>query len=387
MTPLQSCLANAPRHGIHHHRLVRMGACATGQLGVHERRCDHCDNAQIVPNACRERACPFCRQRERGEWVRLTESLLPPVPYFHIVFTVPAQFRVFARHDPAMFHGLLMNSARQALLDICQDPRHLGATPAAFAVLHTWNQRLHLHPHVHVVVSAGGLSDDGRWLYAGSTRKKAFLVPQRVLRAHFQTLLINGMLAKFDEQAWHRLPDGIEARHQLRSWLIALKRVSWNIHLERPLSGPQALVRYLASYVNRIAIDPRRVTAYDGETVTFTWSDRRHGAIRRNDCIPAADFLRRFRQHLPPRGFVRIRYWGLMAHRTRKTQLPIARRAITTVPVPPSLPQPTAHTDQGEAHAVAGMRCPSCGIGMLIVIGCRRQAPAQPPAEPPLHDQ
>lgn len=376
MTPLQEVLADGERHGFPRLDLSRMGQCATGALGTHQRQCDQCGVAQTVANACRSRACPFCRQRERGEWVRTTEQDLPPVAYFHVVFTVPAELRKLAAANPAVFDGMLMNSAKQALLTICADPRHLGVTPAAFAVLHTWDQRLRLHPHVHVVVSAGGLTPDGRWLHAGDTRAKSFLVPQRVLRAHFQTVLINQLLDAHRAGRWTTLPPEWRLYHAFRHALIQLREKSWSLHLERPLSGPQALVRYLASYVNRVAIAPSRVIAYDGSTVTFTWRDRKNGNQLMYETLSAAVFLKRFAQHIPPKGFVRIRWWGLLSPRSRVKRL--AQTTIALSHAPPAahavidLPAP-ASTDDHEL----GWRCPVCGLGHLRYAGQRTTTPAQ----------
>jgi len=294
MTPLQRCFADAANHGVDNPSFRAMGACATGELGNHRRVCDHCGADATVPNACRKRACPFCRQRERGEWVRAREKDLPPVGYFHVVFTVAAGLRVLAAADPAVFYRILMDASRRSLLDICGDPKHLGATPVAFAVLHTWNQRLHLHPHVHVVVSAGGLAPDGRWIHAGSTRKKAFLVPRKVLLERFKTLLIHGLLDAHAQGAWTDLPPDWREGHAFRHALLGLRKRKWSLHLERPLAGPHALVRYLARYVNRVAIDPKRVIDYDGETIRFSWQDRADGNRKRVDSLPAPAFLRRF---------------------------------------------------------------------------------------------
>jgi len=376
MNPLQRCLADAGSHGVAHRTFRDMGACATGELGSHRRVCDHCGTVDTVPNACRSRACPFCRQRERGEWVRAREKDLPPVGYFHAVFTVAAQLRCLAAADPAVFYRILMDAARRALLDICSDPKHLGVTPVAFAVLHTWNQRLHLHPHVHAVVSAGGLDPGGQWVHAGDTRRKAFLVPRKVLLERFKTVLIHGLLDAHANGEWTELPTEWRERHAFKHALVGLRKRKWSLHLERPLAGPQALVRYLARYVNRVAIDPKRVIGYDGKTVRFTWQDRADGNRRRVEELPAAEFLRRFRRHLPPRRFVRIRFWGLLAHRVRRRMIPAARAAIAKAAPPRHdvvVDTPPPPGDDGENHG--GFVCPACGIGRMCYDGGRTAAP------------
>lgn len=376
MNPLQHCLAEAGKHGVPHPAFRTMGACATGELGTHQRVCDHCRRLDTVPNACRSRACPFCRQRERGEWVRAREQDLPPVGYFHVVFTVAAQLRRLAATDPAVFHRVLMGATRSALGDICRDPKHLGVIPVAFAVLHTWNQRLHLHPHVHVVVSAGGLAPDGRWIHAGDTRRKAFLVPRRVLVERFKTVLIHGLLDAHAQGEWSDLPPEWRERHAFKRALIGLRKRKWSLHMERPLDGPAALVRYLARYVNRVAIDPKRVVDYDGESIRFTWQDRTDGNRRRVEDLPAADFLRRFRRHLPPRRFVRIRFWGILAHRVRRQMLPRARAAIADAAPPRHALVPAGPTPPTEDRQhTGGFVCRACGIGRMGYDGRRTAAP------------
>jgi hypothetical protein len=387
MSPLQELLADASRHGIDRLDIARMGQCATGALGTHQRRCDSCDHTIVVPNACRSRACPFCRQRERGEWVRAIERDLPPVSYFHVVITVPEQLRPFAATEPALFSTILMTSCKKALLDICGDPKHLGVTPVAFAVLHTWNQRLHLHPHVHMVVSAGGMTPEGTWKHAGDTRKKAFLVPQRVLMARFKTLMINGLLQAHHQGKWKRLDKKWDQYHAFRHFLLELGHRSWNVHLDRPLAGPDALVRYLARYVNRVAIAPERVITYDGSTVSFSWTDRRDHQKKKIETIPAAEFLKRFCRHIPPKGFVRIRFWGLLSNR-KKGILSEVRAAILCAPAPINLPQRTEPIhDQNMTPKIDPTLCPICGIGHFQYDGHRLIPPRLAKISPPNHTE
>lgn len=369
MNPLKECFQNAPRHGHHDSRLALAAACGTGSLGHHQRQCLACDHRDWVANACRSRACPFCRNRERAEWARCTESALPPVPYMHAVFTVPQELRTLAWLDDAIFYRTLMTSVKDALLHICQDPKHLGVTPAMFAVLHTWNQRLTLHPHVHVVISAGGLTSDGRWHWSGSGRKRAFLVPKGIIRAHFITLLINNLIKAFKsrekDHPWHQRWRNVSA---FKHFLLQQRKKKWKIHIERPLAGPQAVVRYLAGYVNRVAIAPSRVTEYDGSHIAFRWTDRngKAGPQERIERLSAHDFLQRYRQHIPPPRFVRIRFWGLMANRKRSEHTKRVATALKEAPPPPAgLAKPFHHTPPTQAQTqvhLTGMTCPKCHV-------------------------
>lgn len=368
-TALKQVIGAAATHGHHDPRLQLYAACGSGALGYHQRCCRSCDARALVPNACRSRACPFCCNRERAEWVRAQESALPAVPYFHVVFTVPSELRACAASDPKATYQCLMDAVRQALLTICADERHLGVTPIAFAVLHTWDQRLQLHPHVHVVVSAGGLTPEGTWRWAGSTRRKAFLVPLKVLRAHFRTVLLRKLAHCYASEAplgWRERWPSVTV---FSAFLAPLHRMTWCVHLERPLGGPQALIRYLARYVNRVAVAPQRITAYDGQRVHVAWRDRRQGNLPRVEILPAATFLQRFRQHIPPKGLVRLRYWGLLAHRQRAQHLERCATALAqAAPPPANLPRilgPPRTTPEAACEPrIGGLRCPRCGGDM-----------------------
>lgn len=369
MTPLQRVMRDAPAHGIWDSRLHLFGQCATGELGAHLRCCDHCGVRDAVPNACRSRSCPFCRSAERAAWVQQQESLLPAVPYFHAVFTVPQELRRFGRADATTFHRILFDAARESLLRICGDPKHLGVSPVALAVQHTWKQDLNYHPHVHVLVSAGGLTPEGEWRYSGETRKRGFLVPVKVLRAHYRTVLIRHLVRAFKAGYFQNLFLNAATLARFLG-AVAFGKKNWNIDLKRPLSGPAAVVRYFARYVNRVAIAPSRVTNYDGDNVRFTWEDRAHGCIQRTAELPAAQFLRRFRQHLPAKGFVRIRSWGLLAHRVRKAMLARVIEALKDAVLPKNLPVVTLPTPEKTAESAVSsrMRCPHCKIGHFIYV-------------------
>lgn len=369
---LQSVFRDASSLRCTDSRIALMARCGSGELGHHRRTCDTCGEEDWIPNACRCRACPFCRAREIAEWVRTTEATLPQVPYFHVVFTVPGELRVIARTLPAMFNNILMDAVRESILDICGDLRHLGATPLMFAVLHTWNQRMHLHPHVHVVISAGGLTPDGAWKWPGGNRQKGFLVPHRILRARFQTLLINKLLAKYDSGDYPDLAKRWTSRSAFKHFLLELRKKSWSLHMKRPLRGPAAIVRYLAKYVNRIAISDSRVIGYDGENVTFTWQDRANGNRTLHEVISAKEFVERFRQHLPPKRFIRIRFWGLLAHRKRqKTLKQVAQALEVAPPVPDSLPAITRQAPETSENQEIrkGPACKKCETGTMIFSG------------------
>lgn len=379
-TALKEVIRDAAAHGHHDSRLQLYAACGSGALGYHQRCCSNCEARALVPNACRSRACPFCCNRERGEWVQAQESNLPAVPYFHVVFTVPSELRACAASDPKATYRCLMDAVRQALLTICADERHLGVTPIAFAVLHTWDQRLHLHPHVHVVVSAGGLTAAGDWRWAGSTRRKAFLVPLKVLRAHFRSVLLRKLAHCYASEAPLGWCERWSTAAAFAALLAPLRRMTWCVHLERPLGGPQALIRYLARYVNRVAIAPQRVSGYDGETVHLAWRDRRHGNQPRTDILPASTFLARFRHHIPPKGLVRLRYWGLLAHRQRAQQLARCATALAKAPpAPANLPRllgpPRSAPESKRTPCIGGLRCPRCG-GEMTYDGHHRRLDA-----------
>jgi hypothetical protein len=325
--------------------LRAIGACRTPALGGQRQQCDRCGFEHIQWHSCRSRSCPRCQGAARIEWVEARRQELLPVPYFHVVFTVPEEFNGLARCAPRVFYDLLFRAAARTLADVAESRLHVQL--GVLCVLHTWSQTLVLHPHIHCVVPGGGLSfDKKRWI---TIRKRTFFLPVRVLSRRFRTLLCS-MLRQAD------LPPSVD-RGALRVLLAAVERREWVVYAKPPFGGPTQVLAYLANYTHSIAISNRRIVHFDGELVTFRYRDSRSDNTHRLMTLDANEFVRRFLLHVVPKGFVRIRYYGFLANRRRAASIALARELIGN---PISLPEPRI--------VVASQRCPHCHLGTLCVI-------------------
>ena len=333
-------------------------SCRTAALGGHVEGCDDCGHTRIAYNSCRNRHCPKCQGAAAREWLAARQADLLPVGYFHVVFTVPAEVAAIAFANKAAVYDLLFQAASQTMLTIAADPRHLGARIGLTAVLHTWGSALTHHPHLHMIVPGGGLSPDGtRWISA----RPAFLVPVRVLGALFRRLFLAGLarlhdvgrLRFFGNQA------GLVDRRVFARHLAPVCRKRWVVYCKPPFAGSKAVLAYLGRYTHRVAISNSRLIAIDDSRVTFRCKDyRRAGAERyATMTLAAAEFIRRFLLHVLPRGFHRIRHYGLLATSARKGALAHARELLA---VPP--PDPAKPIDPPEPAP-----CPCCGGRMRLV--------------------
>jgi len=334
--------------------LRAIGACRTPALGGQLQKCDRCGHEHIQWHSCRNRACPQCGAAARARWLEARRTELLPVPYFHVVFTVPEVLNVVAHHAPRVFYDLLFRAAGQTLVDVARS--RLQIQPGCLCVLHTWGQTLTLHPHIHCVVPGGGFSVHGRqWR---STAKSTFFLPVRVLSRRFRTLLTG-----FLRQAWRegslKLPERVLADSVALDLLLARAAATdWVVYCKPPFGGPEQVLGYLANYTHRIAISNSRIVSFDGERVCFRYRDYAHGNAERLLTLDVDEFLRRFLLHVLPPRFVRIRYYGFFANRSRAHSIDLARRLIGRRFL---LPAPRLSS---EAH-----RCPQCGTGTLQVLG------------------
>lgn len=358
------------------HQLRIMSAveqCRTAALGGHVEACTGCGHWQIAYNSCRNRHCPKCQGAAARIWLAEREADLLPVGYFHVVFTLPAEVGAIAFHNKALVYDLLFKTASETMLSIAADPRHLGARIGITAVLHTWGSALTHHPHIHMIVPGGGISPDGeRWVSA----RPAFLLPVRVLGALFRRLFLTRLLALHDAGRltfFGQLTPLADRRAFLRH-LSPVRKKRWVVYAKPPFAGPEAVLAYLSRYTHRVAISNGRLLRFDEEGVTFRYKDyRRSGQDRQQVMtLPADEFIRRFLLHVLPRGFHRIRHYGLLAGSTRKAQLERARTLLAVAPpateetlVEPPDPRPP---------------CPCCGGRMIVVeIIERRYQPRAPP--------
>ena len=360
------------------HQLKVMSAienCRTAALGGHVEACEDCGHRRIAYNSCRNRHCPKCQGAAARTWLAARKADLLPVGYFHVVFTVPAAIADIAFHNKAAVYDLLFHAAAKTMLTIAADPRHLGARIGITAVLHTWGSALTHHPHVHMIVPGGGISLDGeRWI----SSRPAFLVPVRVLGKLFRRLFITGLIALHD-QGRLAFFGGLAPLADRRTFLRHLSPVRskrWVVYAKPPFSGPAAVLAYLSRYTHRVAISNRRLLAFDEASVIFRYKDyRRDGADRHQAMTLAADeFIRRFLIHVLPRGFHRIRHYGLLSATARKSNLARARELLAAAPL--------SNNDEPDEPRDVRPPCPCCGGHMVIVETfarwCQPRAPPCP---------
>jgi Putative transposase/Transposase zinc-binding domain len=358
-------------------------SCRSAALGGHVERCEDCGHSRIAYNSCRNRHCPKCQGAAAKDWLAAREADLLPVGYFHLVFTLPAELAGIAYQNKAVVYDLLLRAAAEALLTIAADPKHLGARIGATAVLHTWGSAMTHHPHVHMIVPGGGISLDGaRWVRC----RLGFLVPVRVLSRLFRRLFLArlsdayaaGHLTFFADHA------GLGDPQTFAAHLAPLSKKNWFVYAKPPFAGPEAVLAYLARYTHRVAISNCRLLALDERGVTFRYKDyRRNGHARYRTMTLAPDeFIRRFLLHVLPKGFHRIRHYGLLASAACKANIARARELIAAPE--PSMGPPAEHDDaDATAGAAADHRppCPCCGGRMIIVETFERGgAPRAPPS-------
>jgi Putative transposase/Transposase zinc-binding domain len=337
--------------------------CRTAALGGHVARCEKCAHTQISYNSCRNRHCPKCQGAAAREWLAAREADLLPVPYFHVVYTLPAQIADIAYQNKTLIYDLLFKASAETTLTIAADPKHLGARIGFISVLHTWGSALTHHPHVHMVVPGGGLSPDGsRWI---ACRPRYFLTVE-VLSALFRRLLLQmlvaahdaGRLQFFGEHA--RLAD----KAAFKAYLAPLREIDWVVYAKEPFAGPRQVLRYLSRYTHRIAISNRRLVAADHKGVTFKYKDYRiEGPARYKTMTLATDeFIRRFLIHVLPKGFHRIRHYGLLATGARAANIAHELLAVPSRPKEPETPE--AAIDEPR---VLPRPCPCCGARMIVI--------------------
>jgi hypothetical protein len=358
-------------------------SCRTAALGGHVERCENCDHTRIAYNSCRNRHCPKCQGAAARDWLAEREAELLPVAYFHLVFTLPAAIADIAYHNKAVIYDALFKASSEALLTIAADPKHLGARIGITAVLHTWGSAMTHHPHVHMIVPGGGIALDGsKWVVC----KPSFFVPVRVVSKLFRRLMLEklaaahaaGKLRFFGEHA-----DLLEAG-AFAAFLAPLRTTRWFVYCKKPFAGPQAVLAYLARYTHRVAIANSRLIAADDNGVTFKWKDYRFEGRERYKTMTLApdEFIRRFLIHVLPKGFHRIRHYGLLASAARQAN--IARvRELLAASEPPTLPDPTT---KATAPAPNDHRppCPCCGGRMIVVETFERGGgPRDPPSSEP----
>jgi Putative transposase/Transposase zinc-binding domain len=357
-------------------------ACRTAVLGGHVAACENpaCGHRLIAYNSCRNRHCPKCQGAAAREWMEAREAELLPVPYFHQVFTLPGAIADIAYQNKAVIYDLLFKASAETMLAIAADPKHLGARTGFMSVLHTWGSAMTRHPHVHMIAPGGGISPDGRsWISC----RRGFFLPVLVLSKLFRRLMLEKLTAahKAGKLRFYGEHAHLSCAAAFGCFLAPLKKTKWFVYSKRPFSGPKAVLAYLARYTHRVAISNRRLVAADEKNVTFTFKNYRiEGPGRYKTMrLAAEEFIRRFLIHVLPKGFHRIRHYGLLAANTRADNLVIMRALIAMTSLLPQKNEAVKSDTPGEPAA----RCPHCGSRMLVIEhfegAClRRRAPKGP---------
>ena len=352
--------------------------CRTAALGGHVARCEDCAHTAIAYNSCRNRHCPKCQGAAAHQWMAAREAELLPVPYFHVVFTLPSAIGDIAYQNKAVIYDLLFKVSSQTMLTIAADPEHLGARIGITSVLHTWGSAMTHHPHVHMIVPGGGLAMDGsRWISC----KPNFFLPVRVLSKLFRRLMLANLVAAHEggRLQFFGTHAHLADAKAFAAFLASLRKTRWFVYSKRPFAGPKAVLAYLSRYTHRVAISNRRLIALDERCVTFKVKDYRiEGPGRYTTMtLDVGEFIRRFLIHVLPRGFHRIRHYGLFASSNRAETISAARELLGLAPC---VAEQAVETDPAAAQPLDNP-CPCCGGRMFVIetfeAGCQ---PRRPPA-------
>jgi hypothetical protein len=346
------------RHRSHlawQHRKVldAIARCRTPALGGHRDQCSSCAHQVISYNSCRNRHCPKCQGNARAKWLAARSAELLPVPYFHVVFTLPHELSALVLQNKRLLYDLLFRTSAATLLEVARDPKHLGADIGLLSVLHSWGQNLQHHPHIHCIIPAGGLAEDRSGWVAASPR---FFLPVRVLSRVFRGKFAAGLnqLADQNKLQFHGSLIDLAQPHCFRRFLHQLFRQEWVVYAKPPFGGAEHVLNYLARYTHRVAISNHRLVAFQDGRVSFRWKDYAHGGKKKLMTLAADEFLRRFLLHVLPKGLVRIRHFGLFANRRRTAMLALCRSLLgPRLALAPQLP--------------AQQLCPLCSGPMIMV--------------------
>jgi len=362
---------------IEHYKVANaIMACRTASLGGHVHKCDTCGHEHIAYNSCRNRHCPQCQALARAAWVEARMEDLLPVPYFHVVFTIPSELNPFALRNKEAFYPLMFKAVSETLLELAKDKKRLDAVMGFIAILHTWGQNLMDHPHIHCVVPGGGLQGN-RWIHC----KKRFLFPIPVMR----TLFRGKLMAYFKKAVrdgdiqFHGTLEQYKNPIAFKTLLDNLYTQDWVVYVKPPFAGPKAVLKYLGSYTHRIAISNSRIISVKEGKVTFAWKDYADNNARKTMTLTLSEFIRRFLFHVVPKGFVRIRYYGFLGNRARKASITVCRKALG-VRIKPE----TSHQTEKPSWVDVCIKltgndptlCPMCETGHLKQI---REIAASPP--------
>ncbi len=353
--------------GEQHRALRAIAVCRTAALGGHITQCDHCGHEAQAYNSCRNRSCPKCHGAAQATWLAAREREVLDTPYVHVIFTLPHALGPLALQNPRHLYSLLFRTVAQTLQDIAGDPKHLGAEIGGFAVLHTWGQQLHHHPHLHCVLPAGGLAPDGtQWIPC----RPHFFLPVRVLSRRFRRLYLAGLEQTY-AQGQLSLMGRCRELAEPTPWqrlLAALRDKEWVVYAKEPLREPQHVLKYLARYTHRVGISNHRLVSLADGQVTFRSKDYQRGHRLRTLTLDAVECLRRLLLHVPPHGFHRLRHFGFLANRVRQEKLAQCRSLLGQATRPPAQQEAVDLKTPAVSAAEPGSVCPVCQHGRMQLV-------------------
>jgi hypothetical protein len=361
---------------VQHRALRAIGACRTAALGGHRETCDRCGAVRIRYHSCGNRHCPKCQTLTKERWLAARKADLLPIPYFHVVFTLPHALNALAQGNPRVVYALLFRAAADTLLAFGRDPRHLGGTVGITAILHTWGQALTQHLHLHCLVTGGALAAEGaRWIHGRSS----FLFPVGALSTVFRATYLAGLRRAFDagQLTFAAGTADLADRRTFTACLSHLRAVDWVVYAKRPCAGPAQVLDYLGRYTHRVALSNHRLVDHRDGRVRFRWKDYADHDRVKVMTLETDEFLRRFLLHIVPRGFMRIRHFGLLANRTRRATLRQCRDLLGQLPPVVAVPESVAVL----LHRLIGVdlaRCPVCGEGRLQITALVTHGPLPP---------
>jgi hypothetical protein len=353
---------------LRHLRAMRaIEICRTAELGGHLDQCDHCGTVRISYNSCRNRHCPKCQCLEKERWLEAREKDLLPTPYFHVVFTLPEGLRPLALRNQKVVYNLLFKSVSETLTELARDSKHLGAEIGFMAILHTWSQTLIDHPHLHCLVTGGGLSLDGkRWLRS----KKDFFIPVKVLSCLFRGKFLDGLKREYEagELSFPGQIEELKEASTFKRFLTNLYYQPWVVYCKPPLKHPEKVVNYLGRYTHRVALSNDRLVKMEDNRVTFRWRDSADNNKIKLLTLEAFEFIRRFLLHVLPSQFVKIRYYGILSHRSRKGKLLRCKKllGVSTSEEPNEGPKESWQDLLTRITGIDLRVCPYCGKGKMI---------------------
>lgn len=350
------------------HRVMNaVEVCRTAELGGHVEECDECGSTKISYNSCRNRHCPKCQCLDKERWLEARKRDILPTHYFHVVFTIPEALRPIALRNQRVVYSLLFNAVSVTLKELAGDPKHIGAEIGFMALLHTWTQTLLDHPHVHCIVPGGGLSlDGGRWV----SSKKEFFIPVKVLSRKFRGKFLH-YLKKAHNDGELGFPGGIKALKEgpaFGKYLSGLYAQEWVVYCKPPFKRPEDVIDYMGRYTHRVAISNDRIVDMQSDQVTFKYRDRSDNDKIKYMSLDAFEFIRRFLLHVLPDGFMKVRHYGLLSNRNRKSKLPVCKALLGVhVQEDDSVEKERWEDFLLRITGIDPRVCPTCGKGRLVL--------------------